>query len=91
MEFLGTVEEVTSDGRLIVLCSSLPDIGDPVFDRRQNRVGTVGRILGPVDSPYASVSVPEKGHTARNTGLFFKGRNQNGKSKGRNRRNRSMS
>lgn len=88
MEFLGSVEEVTCDGRLIVQCRSLPDIGDPVFDRREKRIGTVNRIFGPVAEPYASVAVSQgNGPVSGNTELFFKGRNQNGKGKGRNRRN----
>ena len=48
MEFLGKVEEITCDGRLIVQCKSLPDLGDLIFDQRQNKVGTVGKIFGPV-------------------------------------------
>ena len=32
LERLGRVEEVTNDGRLIVTCDVLPDIGDVVFD-----------------------------------------------------------
>lgn len=88
MEFLGKVEEITCDGRLIVQCKSLPDLGDLIFDQRQNKVGTVGKIFGPVSEPYVSITVPkERDPVGRNTELFFKGRNQNGKGKGRNRRN----
>ncbi len=59
MDFLGTAEGVTSEGRIVVRCELTPDIGDAVYDRNQKRVGTVKRILGPVDGPYASVSPVE--------------------------------
>lgn len=93
MDVMGTVEEITCDGRLIVQCKELPDIGDPAFDRKQNRIGTVKKVFGPVDGPYAAIT-PEKGlqiGSLRGTDVFFKRGNLNGKSKGRNRRNRSMS
>lgn len=56
MEFMGIVEGITSEGHALVKCESLPDIGSAVFDSDRRRVGTVKRILGPVDAPYASVS-----------------------------------
>lgn len=90
MDFLGTVEEITCDGRLIIQCRDvLPDMGAPVFDARQNRLGTVGKVFGPVDGPYASVT-PDRGvdtGSLRNTQTFFRGKEQNAKSKRRNRRN----
>ncbi len=85
METLGTVEEITCDGRFIILCSKLPDIGDAVFYNGE-RLGTVGRIFGPVDEPYVSVN-PAKGASAVKGGItFFKGRKHDGKDKRRNRR-----
>ncbi len=86
MEILGTVEEVTCDGRMIIRCSELPDIGLPVFDGKERRVGTIGRVFGPVDGPYASVS-PEKEALKIGTQTYFRGNNQNAKGKRRNRRN----
>ncbi len=90
MDFLGKVEEITCDGRLIARCSSVPELGDHVFDRRQNKIGTIGKVFGPVDEPYVSVNVPKTNEmpVPKGTDLFYnKGRNQNGKGKGRNRRN----
>ncbi|MBR6203928.1 MAG: hypothetical protein IKQ60_02545 [Candidatus Methanomethylophilaceae archaeon] len=92
LERLGRVEEITNDGRLIVTCEALPDIGDPVFDSDRNRIGTVKRVFGPVDAPYASVA-PEKGpgtSDMKGTEIFYKERQQNGKNKRRNRRDRSL-
>lgn len=85
MEVLGIVEEVTCDGRMIVRCNELPDIGAPVFDRKQVRLGTVGRVFGPVDGPYASVT-PEGGPAGIGTETYFRGSRQNAKGKRRNRR-----
>lgn len=90
MDRLGTVDEVTPDGRLIIRCEDLPGMGDVVFDTRQNKIGTVGRIFGPVSEPYVSVT-PYPGcdtSVLKNNVLFYnKRKNHNGKNKGRNRRN----
>lgn len=86
MEVLGIVEEVTCDGRLIIRCNELPDIGSTVFDRKQVKLGTVGRVFGPVDGPYASVT-PEGGPVRIGTETYFRGNKQNAKGKRRDRRN----
>ncbi len=88
MVFLGKVTEITGEGRLIVKCSSLPEIGDVVLDSDENKIGIVKRVFGPVEGPYASIepkaAVPE---TKRGTDLYTRGGNKNGKNKGRSRRN----
>ena len=89
MDHLGTVEEITCDGRLIVRCSDLPNIGEPVFDSRNKRIGVVKRIFGPVEEPYISIT-PEKDtdpskYKGKDT-FYNKGKEQNGKTKRRNRR-----
>ena len=88
MERLGRIEEVTADGRAIISCYCAPGIGDAVFDSRSNRIGTVGRVFGPVDGPYASVTPDADREVAglKGTEVFFKERQQNGKNKRRNRR-----
>ncbi len=89
MDFLGRVEEITCDGRLIARCDSVPELGDRVFDRRQKMIGTIGKVFGPVAEPYISVNIPGSNEmpVPKGTELFYnKGRNQNGKGKGRNRR-----
>ena len=91
MEFLGKVTETTNDGRLIVECSNVPDIGQAVFDQKGNMIGTINRVFGPVDGPYASVEskAPDK-NTSKGTDLYTRGGKTNGKDKGRSRRNRGM-
>jgi RNA-binding protein len=92
MDFLGKVKEVTPDGRLIVRCADLPEIGDVVFDERQNKIGTVKRVFGPVDGPYASVTASTAvTETILGTDLYTRGGNDIGKHKGRSRRNQRMS
>ena len=86
MEFLGTVSGVTSEGHLIVPCQGLPDIGAAVFDDRRRRTGTVRRILGPVDAPYASVTAENGNAPAAGAKLYFEGKGHDGKAKRRNRR-----
>lgn len=61
MEFLGEVETITNDGRIVVRAVAAPDVNCPVFDGRERRVGTVKRIFGPVDSPYVTVIPMAKG------------------------------
>lgn len=86
MDILGRIEEITCDGRLIVRCSELPDIGTVVYSHDNKRVGTVGRVFGPVDGPYASVKPDGEGQRI-GAEVFFGGNKQNAKGKRRNRRN----
>lgn len=85
MDFLGTVEGVSSEGRLIVRCEQVPDVGDAVFDQNRKRVGTVKRVFGPVNEPYASVN-PEEGLPKNVSGkkLYCNRRVKDGKAKRRN-------
>lgn len=82
MEVLGSVIGITSEGNLTVKCEGSPGIGDFVFDQKHRQIGRVRRLMGPVDSPYVSVSVKNsKGFTGRT--LFFKGKNRKSKIKKR--------
>ncbi len=85
---LGRVEEITNDGRLILTCDELPDLGDQVYDSSRNKIGTVKRIFGPIDKPYASVVPETESSISKMKGIeiFYKERQQNGKNKRRNRR-----
>lgn len=85
MELLGIVEGITSDGHALVRCENIPDLGATVFDGK-NRIGTVRRLLGPVDSPYASVAGDRIHHGLEGKKLFFDG-GKNGQAKRKSRRN----
>lgn len=89
MEYLGEVETVTNDGKIIVRASTTPEVNNAVFDSREHKIGTVKRIFGPVDSPYVTViPVTKEGlNGLLNKKTFFKGEIRNGKGKGRRGRN----
>lgn len=86
MEFLGIVEGITSDGHALVRCENVPDLGVAVFDGK-HRIGTVRRLLGPVDSPYASVAGDGVSRGLEGRKVFFDGGRSNGQAKKKGRRN----
>jgi len=55
MQFLGNVQEVTVDGKLVVRASFTPKLKEAVFDNRKRPLGRIVRIFGPVESPYVTV------------------------------------
>jgi rRNA processing protein Gar1 len=55
MQFLGNVQEVTVDGKLVIRAAFIPKLLDMVWDNRKRLIGRVVRIFGPVDSPYVTV------------------------------------
>jgi rRNA processing protein Gar1 len=57
MKFLGEVQEVSFDGRLIVKGVCAPQPREMVTDNRRRPIGRVVRVFGPVASPYISVEV----------------------------------
>ncbi len=85
MDILGIVEGITSDGHALVRCENVPDLGAAVFDGKR-RIGTVRRLLGPVDSPYASVTGDSIGRGLEGRKVFFDG-GRNGQAKKKGRRN----
>lgn len=87
MDCLGSVEGITTEGHAIVKCDALPDIGNAVFDMNKHRVGTVKRIFGPVDSPYASVTTKDYAGVLKGKKLYFNKSGKNGKTKRGNRGN----
>lgn len=89
MEFFGTVDGIGGNGTAIAVCTKdLPDIGNPVFDSKKNRIGTVRRIFGPVEEPFVTVAVDDVAVLKKLKGmdLYTIRRTQNGKDKRRNRR-----
>lgn len=89
MERLGTIEEITNDGRFIVRCSTVPEIGDHAFIG-ERQLGTIGRVFGPIDEPYASVNPCQQAVARKGDIALFKGRKRDAKRKGTSRRNRGM-
>lgn len=88
MEILGVVDEITAEGRAVVRARDVPDIGTPVFDQKERKIGIVKRIFGPVDEPYVSISVDAAANPSglKDKTLYYTKGSQNGKGKRRNRR-----
>jgi rRNA processing protein Gar1 len=55
MKFLGEVQEVSFDGKLIVKGVCAPQPREMVTDNRRRPIGRVVRVFGPVTAPYISV------------------------------------
>ena len=85
MEYLGEVESITNDGKIVIRAIDTPSPNAPVFDHRERRIGTVKRIFGPVDSPYVTVAPSEKTNLngLLNKKTYHKGENKNVKGKRR--------
>lgn len=87
MELLGEVETITNDGNIVVRAVTAPEVNAAVYDGKENRIGKVKRIFGPVDAPYVTVSPADRGRTGDITGkkLFLRGEKRDGKTKRRDR------
>ncbi|QLH74857.1 MAG: H/ACA RNA-protein complex protein Gar1 [Methanomassiliicoccales archaeon] len=93
MRFLGNVQEVSFDGKLIVRGSFAPQSHSRVVDNRQRPVGKVARVFGPVEAPYVTVE-PTGGSSllsAIGKQLYVEEVGTTAKTKGRDRRDRKMS
>ena len=55
MKALGRIQTITYAGRIIARASWAPQVGTKVVDREFRVIGTVERLLGPVDCPYVSI------------------------------------
>lgn len=86
MEILGIVEGITSEGHALVKCENLPDLGCAVFDAEKHRIGTVKRILGPVDGPYASITGDNLRQNLKGKKLFFNPSGNDGRNRKKGRR-----
>jgi len=88
MEFLGIVDGTADNGIIVVIgTGDIPDIGNHVFDSKNNKIGTVKRIFGPVKEPFITVAADNTAMLGGLKGkeLYIKRRAQNGKDKRRNR------
>jgi RNA-binding protein len=87
MKYLGAVQEVTFNGKLIVRGQFTPKPGSQVFDNRKNRLGRIRRVFGPVDSPYVSIEPTGDPGLLRLMGrpVYVEGVEKDGKGKRRDR------
>ena len=86
MELLGIVEGITSEGHALVKCVSAPELGSAVFDKNRNRIGSVKRVLGPVDGPYASVSGEGVSGSLKGAKVYSGQGGNNGRNRGKGRK-----
>ena len=81
------MEGITSEGNALVRCENLPDLGAAVYDGEHHRIGTVRRILGQVDAPYASVAMDDARPNLKGAKLFFSQGGNGGRPKRKGKRN----
>ena len=86
MELLGIVEGITSEGHALVRCVSAPELGSAVFDKDRSRIGSVKRVLGPVDGPYASVSGDGVSGSLKGAKVYSGQGGNNGRNRGKGRK-----
>lgn len=87
MNFFGTVTELTSEGRAVIVAHESPKLGDHVFDTNKRKVGTIVRIFGPVSEPYVSVKTDTASMIEIGEKLYIQEAKKNVKNKRRHRRN----
>ncbi len=80
-----------SSGRLIVKLEAETRIGEPVYDGKGKRVGTVFDVFGPVDAPYASVRTRGDEEEPAHEALFLGERSRQDKPRRKSRRRRKRS
>lgn len=80
-----------SSGHLIVRLEAETHIGEPVYDSKGNRVGTVFDIFGPVEAPFASVRTREDEEETKHKALFLGELKMQSKPRDRSRRRRNRS
>jgi rRNA processing protein Gar1 len=65
---------------------SAPELGSAVFDKDRNRIGSVKRVLGPVDGPYASVSGDGVSGSLKGAKVYSGQGGNNGRNRGKGRK-----
>ena len=55
MQKLGKIENITDDGNFLIKAGSTPRPGTQVFNGRNQPLGWVATIIGPVKAPYLIV------------------------------------
>jgi RNA-binding protein len=93
MKFLGNIQEVTFDGKLIVRGAFAPQPRSRISDNRQKPVGRVIKVFGPVSAPYVTVEPVGELSLLSAVGkqVYVEEVEEYAKAKGRDRRDRKMS
>ncbi len=72
MNEVGRIIHIAMSGRLIVKLDKEINPGQIVFDEKGNNVGKIIELIGPVNSPYASIEINNK-NPEYNKKQYFKG------------------
>ena len=56
MKYLGKVDDIIHNGKILVRTSFKPRFGDLVVDKHKNLIGKISQIIGPVKEPYIIIS-----------------------------------
>jgi rRNA processing protein Gar1 len=59
MKYVGKIDDIIFDGRLIVRPTFKPKIGKTVVNKHKLKIGKIIQIIGPVKKPYLTIK-PEK-------------------------------
>jgi len=57
---LGKIKNITNDGNLLVEAITAPRNGTEVYSERNQLLGRIGSVIGPVEAPYLIVR-PQRG------------------------------
>ena len=57
MKIEGKIETVSEHGEIIARFPKIPKIGASVFDNKNELIGKVGWIFGPVEDPYVEIKL----------------------------------
>jgi rRNA processing protein Gar1 len=56
MKYLGKVDDIIFNGKIIVRTTFKPRFGDIIVDKHKKTIGKVSQIIGPVKEPYIIIS-----------------------------------
>ncbi len=92
MKFLGAIQEISYDGKLIVRGAFPPRPRDGVVDNRKKKLGQVKRVFGPVDSPYVLIEPTGNSTLLTSIGkqVYIEEAEDYAKGKRRDRRDRAL-
>ena len=59
MKFIGKIDDIIFDGRILVRTTFKPKIGTIVINKHKQELGKISQIIGPVKKPYITIK-PKK-------------------------------
>lgn len=56
MKYLGKIEDIIYNGKILVNTTFKPNFGDIVLDKHKKTIGRIQKIIGPVKKPYIVIT-----------------------------------